>query len=233
MFPIHDDNQRLHGRPYVNYTLIFINVVVFIWEIVVTDFFTNEQATMRMLLNYGAIPIFILQGDISSLFTSMFMHAGVAHIVGNMVFLFVFGDNIEDRFGHIKYLLIYLMWGVAAAYIHSIYVVEVLGIESGLIPAVGASGAISGVLGAYLLVFPRARIFTVIIAFFITPIRIPALAYIPFWFVLQIVFGFIDPLSGVGYLAHIGGFIAGVVTGLLGRKRAGIESSSTSYYYYR
>jgi membrane associated rhomboid family serine protease len=122
------------------------------------------------------------------------------------------------------------MWGVAAAYIHSIYVVEVLGIESGLIPAVGASGAISGVLGAYLLMFPRARIFTVIIAFFITTIRIPALAYIPFWFVLQIVLGFIDPLSGVGYLAHIGRFIAGVLTGLLGRKRAGIESS-TSYYY--
>ena len=100
---------------------------------------------MRMLLNYGAIPIFILQGDIPSLFTSMFMHAGVAHIVGNMVFLFVFGDNIEDRFGHIKYLLIYLMWGVVAAYIHSIYVIEALGVESGLIPAVGASGAISGV----------------------------------------------------------------------------------------
>jgi membrane associated rhomboid family serine protease len=111
-------------------------------------------------------------------------------------------------------------------------VVEVLGIESGLIPAVGASGAISGVLGAYLLMFPRAGIFAIIIAFFLTTIRIPALAYIPFWFVLQIVLGFIDPISGVGYLAHIGGFIASVVTGLLGRKRAGI-ATSTSYYYYR
>jgi membrane associated rhomboid family serine protease len=151
MFPIHDDNQRLHGRPYVNYALIFINIIVFIWEIAITDFFTNEVATTLMLLNFGAIPILILHGDIPSLFTSMFMHAGVAHIVGNMVFLFVFGDNIEDRFGHIKYLLIYLMWGIVASYVHSLYVVEVLGMESGLIPAVGASGAISGILGAYLL----------------------------------------------------------------------------------
>jgi membrane associated rhomboid family serine protease len=189
MFPIHDDNQRLHRRPYVNYALIVINIIVVIWEISVTDFFTSEQATMSMLINYGAIPVFILQGDIPSLFTSMFMHAGIAHIVGNMVFLFVFGDNIEDRFGHIKYLLIYLLWGVVAAYVHSTYVVETIGMQSGLVPAVGASGAISGVLGAYLVMFPRARIFTVIMAFFITTIRIPALAYIPFWFILQVIFG--------------------------------------------
>jgi membrane associated rhomboid family serine protease len=229
MFPIHDDNERLHGRPYINYILIAVNIIVFIWEVAITDFFTNEQATIRMLINYGAIPILILQADLASVFTSMFIHAGIAHLIGNMLFLFIFGDNVEDRFGHIKYLLIYLLWGAVAAFIHSIYAVN---IGAALIPAVGASGAISGVLGAYLVMFPRARIFTVIIAFFITAIRIPALAYIPLWFVLQVIFGFIDPLSGVGYFAHIGGFIAGVAIGFLARKR-GKTSSNTPYYYYR
>ena len=106
----------------------------------------------------------------------------IAHIAGNMVFLFVFGDNIEDRFGRMKYLLIYISWGLVAAFVHSIYAVNT---GSGEIPAVGASGVISGVIGAYLVMFPRAKIFTVIVAFFITTIRIPALAFIPFWFILQ------------------------------------------------
>src|ERR687886_1650644 len=143
--------------------------------------------------------------------TSMFIHGGIAHIAGNMVFLFVFGDNIEDRFGRIKYLLIYISWGVVASLVHSIYAVNSGG---GLVPAVGASGAISGVLGAYLVMFPRAKVFTIIIAFFITTVRIPALAFIPFWFILQIVFAFIGPAAGgVAYLAHIGWFLIGVGSG--------------------
>lgn len=210
MFPIHDDTERIHGRPYVNYSLIAINVIVFVWEIIVTGYFSDEQAVAEIFSKYGAVPRSVLNGDLISILTSMFMHGGIAHIIGNMVFLFVFGDNIEDRFGHIKYLLIYIAWGAAAAIIHSIFAVSAGG---GMIPAVGASGAISGVMGAYLIMFPRAKIFTVIIAFFITTIRIPALAYIPFWFILQVIFGLIDPFGGVAYLAHIGGFVAGLGAG--------------------
>lgn len=209
MFPIHDDTERIHGRPYVNYSLIAINAIVFVWEIIVTGYFSDEQAVAEIFSKYGAIPRSVLNGDLLSILTSMFMHGGIAHIIGNMVFLFVFGDNIEDRFGHIKYLLIYIAWGAAAAIIHSIFAVSAGG---GMIPAVGASGAISGVMGAYLVMFPRAKIFTVIIAFFITTVRIPALAYIPFWFILQVIFGLIDPFGGVAYLAHLGGFVAGLGT---------------------
>jgi membrane associated rhomboid family serine protease len=212
MFPIHDDTERIHGRPYVNYSLIAINVIVFVWEIIVTGFFSDQQAVAEIFSKYGAIPIFILNGDVLSILTSMFLHGGIAHLIGNMVFLFVFGDNIEDRFGHIKYLLIYIVWGATAAIIHSIFAVSAGG---GTIPAVGASGAISGVMGAYLVMFPRSKIFTVIVAFFITTVRIPALAYIPFWFILQVIFGLIDPFGGVAYVAHIGGFVVGVGTGYI------------------
>jgi membrane associated rhomboid family serine protease len=210
MFPIHDDTERIHGRPYVNYSLIVINVIVFVWEIIVTGYFSDQGLVGELFNKYGAIPRSILEGDVLSILTSMFLHGGIAHLIGNMVFLFVFGDNIEDRFGHLKYLIIYIAWGAAAALIHSIFAVSTGG---GMVPAVGASGAISGVMGAYLVMFPRAKIFTVIIAFFITTIRIPALAFIPFWFILQVIFGFLDPFGGVAFLAHIGGFIAGLGTG--------------------
>ena len=212
MFPIHDDTERIHGRPYVNYSLIAINVIVFVWEIIVTGYFSDQQAVAEIFSKYGAIPIFILNGDVLPILTSMFLHSGIAHLIGNMVFLFVFGDNIEDRFGHIKYLLIYIAWGATAAIIHSIFAVSAGG---GTIPAVGASGAISGVMGAYLVMFPRSKIFTVVVAFFITTVRIPALAYIPFWFILQVIFGLIDPFGGVAYVAHIGGFAVGVGTGYI------------------
>jgi membrane associated rhomboid family serine protease len=210
MFPIHDDTQRLHGRPYVNYGLIFVNVVVFIWELSFTGNFADPITTQELFYTYGAIPRFVLSGDTVSIITSMFMHGGIAHIAGNMVFLFVFGDNIEDRFGHLKYLLIYLFWGILAAYSHSLVATDS---TNALTPAVGASGAISGVLGAYLVMFPRAKIFTVVFAFFITTIRIPAIAFLPIWFIMQLVFGFIFPQSGgVAYFAHIGGFAAGLGT---------------------
>jgi len=147
----------------------------------------------------------------------MFMHGGVAHIIGNMVFLFVFGDNIEDRYGRMKYILIYLGWGAAAAFAHSFYAVSA---GQGDIPAVGASGAISGILGAYLVMYPRANILTIIAVFFIYTVRIPVLIYIPFWFIMQLIFAIIGQLGpageslGVAYLAHVGGFVAGALTGL-------------------
>ena len=114
MFPIHDDTERIHGRPYVNYFLIAINIIVFVWEVIATGYFSDQQAIKEISNNYGAIPISILKGDLLSILTSMFLHGGIAHLIGNMVFLFVFGDNIEDRFGHIKYLLIYILWGATA-----------------------------------------------------------------------------------------------------------------------
>jgi hypothetical protein len=139
----------------------------------------------------------------------MFMHGSILHLLGNMFFLHVFGDNLEDRFGHFKYLMLYLFWGVMAAFAHSIYAVAT---GEGGIPAIGASGAISGVLGAYLIFYPHAKIHTIIFAFFITTVRIPAIAYIPFWFIMQLVFAFIGQSGGVAYLAHIGGFIIGLGT---------------------
>jgi membrane associated rhomboid family serine protease len=215
MFPIHDDTPRLHGRPFINYSLITLNVIIFIWEIIETNFFTNESKVNAIFFSYGTIPDLVLQGDFFPLITSMFLHGGIMHIIGNMVFLHIFGDNIEDRFGHFKYLILYLFWGIVAGIIHSLYAVSV---GSGSIPAVGASGAISGVLGAYLVLFPKAKIFTVITAFFITTVRIPAIAYIPLWFILQVIFSIINPAGGVAYLAHIGGFVVGVGTSFIAKK---------------
>jgi membrane associated rhomboid family serine protease len=214
MFPYHDDTERLHGRPYLNYSLIVINAIVFIWELSVTGFFSNQIATETLFQNYGAVPNSVLSGNIASVITSMFMHGSFLHIIGNMLFLFVFGDNLEDRFGRIKYLFMYIGWGVAAAVLHSLYAVSTGG---GEIPAVGASGAISGVMGAYLVMFPRARVLTLIFAFFITTVRIPAIAFIPFWFILQVIYALIGVPGGVAYFAHIGGFIVGLGTGYLGR----------------
>ncbi|HJS68154.1 MAG TPA: rhomboid family intramembrane serine protease [Nitrososphaera sp.] len=219
MFPIHDDTERVHGRPYLNYGMIAINVIVFIWEASATSFFSDERAVQEMFLTYGAVPDRLFDdfpASAPTILTSMFMHGGIAHIIGNMIFLFVFGDNIEDKYGRIKYILIYVGWGAAAALAHSAYAVST---GDGGIPAVGASGAISGVLGAYMVMFPRAKIFTVIAAFFLYTIRIPVLIYIPFWFVMQVVFALLGQLggSGVAYLAHIGGFVAGVAVGLAWR----------------
>ncbi len=209
MFPIHDDNQRIHGRPYVNYCLISVNIIIFLWEVIVTDFFSNPDKIAQIFLNYGAVPNSVLEGNFLSLITAMFLHGGVAHLIGNMVFLFIFGDNVEDKLGRIKYLILYIIWGILAGLIHSVYASS---IGSGDIPAVGASGAISGVLGAYLIMFPRAKIYTIIAAFIITTVRVPAWAYIPFWFILQIIFNFLNPLGGVAYFAHIGGFLSGLAT---------------------
>ena len=214
MFPIHDDTPRLHGRPYVNYSIIALNVIIFIWEVIETNFFSDVVKTNQIFFSYGTIPDLVLQGDLFPIITSMFLHGGIMHIIGNMVFLYIFGDNIEDRFGHFKYLILYILWGIAAGVIHSFYAVSV---GSGNIPAVGASGAISGVIGAYLILFPKAKILTIITAFFITTVRIPAIAYIPLWFILQVIFSIINPEGGVAYLAHIGGFVVGAGTSYIAK----------------
>lgn len=217
MFPIHDDTERIHGRPWLNYGLIFTNIAVFIWQISVDPSCILGCQDPRLLFQYGSVPEIILNDPargIPTIVTSMFMHAGIAHILGNMIFLWVFGDNIEDKFGRVKYILLYLAWGAAAAFAHSFYAMST---GDSSIPAVGASGAISGILGAYLVLFPRAKVFTIIAAFFIYTVRIPVIAYIPFWFILQLIFAFIGQSGGVAYLAHIGGFVAGAATGLVAR----------------
>lgn len=213
MFPIHDDTPRVNGRPIVNYGLIGVNIIIFIYELILTGNFSNRIALSELYSNYGSIPDLILSGqNLGSLFSSMFMHGSIAHLLGNMFFLYVFGDNLEDRFGHFRYLLLYLFWGVMASIAHSVYAIST---GEGAIPAIGASGAISGVLGAYLIFFPHAKIHTIIFAFFITTVRIPAIAYIPFWFIMQLIFALIGQSGGVAYLAHIGGFLIGLISAYL------------------
>ena len=213
MFPIHDDTPRVNGRPIVNYGLIGVNIIIFIYEVILTGNFSNRIVLSELYSNYGSIPDLILSGqNLGSLFSSMFMHGSIAHLLGNMFFLYVFGDNLEDRFGHFRYLLLYLFWGVMASIAHSVYAIST---GEGAIPAIGASGAISGVLGAYLIFFPHAKIHTIIFAFFITTVRIPAIAYIPFWFIMQLIFALIGQSGGVAYLAHIGGFLIGLISAYL------------------
>jgi membrane associated rhomboid family serine protease len=215
MLPIGDDDSDRRFAPLVNYALIAINVLVFVF---LQGMGGNEKFTYA----FSTVPAEILTGkDIAAgvleptpipvyftLITSMFMHGGWAHLLGNMLFLWVFGDNIENRIGHIRYLIFYLVCGIIASLSH----VFVSGSDS-LIPSLGASGAISGVLGGYLLLFPSRRV-RVIMGRGIT--TVPAFVALGIWIVFQIisqmgVLGGDQGGGGVAYAAHIGGFIAGLV----------------------
>ena len=209
MFPIGDDNSARRTFPIVTYALIALNLLFFFAELNGGDAFIQQWAFVprRFLANPG--------GDFPTLFTSMFMHAGWLHLLGNMLYLWIFGDNVEDRFGHIKFTIFYLLCGIAATFAQ-------LAFSSGSnIPNLGASGAIAGVLGSYILLFPRSRV-SVLMGRGVIPM--PALAVIGLWIVLQFVSG-IGSISntaesgGVAYMAHIGGFIAGFVLTLLFRGR--------------
>ncbi|UCE43910.1 MAG: rhomboid family intramembrane serine protease [Candidatus Bathyarchaeota archaeon] len=220
MFPIHDEN-RPTIKPYVNYGLLAVNIVVFFF------FFLQDPIRMQVLeyriWEYGAIPRDIIQGEnLWTLITSMFMHADIMHLFGNMIYLWVFGDNIEDALGRVKYISFYILGGFAASFVHiaSVYVAlpSLTRVPYGWyptqIPSVGASGAISAVLGAYILLYPRARIRTLVFYFFIQIITVPALYYLGFWFFYQLMMGFFSLgglLSGVAFWAHIGGFVVGVI----------------------
>jgi membrane associated rhomboid family serine protease len=209
MFPIGDDNSARRTVPIVTYALIAVNFLFFFAELNGGDAFIQQWAFVprRFLANPG--------GDFPTLFTSMFMHAGWLHLLGNMLYLWIFGDNVEDRFGHIKFTIFYLLCGIAATFAQ-------LAFSSGSnIPNLGASGAIAGVLGSYILLFPRSRV-SVLMGRGVIPM--PALAVIGLWIVLQFVSG-IGSISntaesgGVAYMAHIGGFIAGFVLTFLFRGR--------------
>jgi membrane associated rhomboid family serine protease len=213
LFPIYDENRRL-GRPYVNYGLLVINIAIFFYFLL-----QGNLQFRRSLYSLGATPSAILQGnDLWTLVTSMFMHADIVHLFGNMIYLWVFGDNIEDALGHTKYLVFYLLGGFAASFIHIgsvVLTLPTLGPAGLNIPSVGASGAISAVLGAYLLLYPRARIKTLVFLFYlVTIVSVPAFYYLGFWFLYQLmmgVFSLTGASSGVAFWAHIGGFVAGVV----------------------
>jgi len=207
VFPIGDEHNGRLLTPYVNYTLIAINIVVFLYQLLLP-----EPELLEFIFRWGAIPAEISQGqDLFGLVSSMFLHGGWLHIAGNMLFLWVFGDNVEDTMGHVSYLLFYLLTGLAAGLAQVV-------IDSGSqIPLVGASGAISGVLGAYIMLFPHGRIRTLVfLGFFITVVLIPAWVQIGLWIVLQFFNGFAslgvrtEEGGGVAYWAHIGGFIAGM-----------------------
>ncbi|HEX7808768.1 MAG TPA: rhomboid family intramembrane serine protease [Thermoanaerobaculia bacterium] len=211
MLPLRDDNPR-RTVPYVTYLLVALNVLAFLWELSLGR--NLEQA----LVSLAFIPArFWIAGhwmfDAMTIVLSMFLHGGLMHIGSNMLYLWIFGDNIEDRLGHFRYLLFYLLCGLGATLAHAFF-------SSGSrIPAIGASGAIAGVLGAYLVLYPKARVLTLIpIFFFITLRELPAVLILGFWFVLQLFSGVgslgvpdAQDMGGVAYFAHIGGFVCGVI----------------------
>ena len=216
-FPIHDENP-VRRFPLLTVLLIAVNCVVFIYEIGL-----GEKAAL-FIQAFGAIPAevldpaawgrsVILRGlpfrappEPITLFTSMFLHGGFMHLLGNMVYLWIFGNNIEDVLGRVRFFLFYVLGGVAAGLTH------VLLSPSSIIPAVGASGAISAILGAYLMLYPRARVRTILfLGIFIRVVSVPAVLLLVFWFILQIMMASAGPQSGVAVFAHIGGFIVGLL----------------------
>lgn len=212
MFPIGDDNSSRRIVPVVTYALIVVNILFFFVELSGGDAFIMQWAFIpsRFLAN----PV----GDFLTLFTSMFMHAGWLHLGGNMLYLWIFGDNVEDRFRHVGFLIFYLLCGLAATAAQLVFSLD------SNIPNLGASGAIAGVLGAYILLFPKANV-KVLQGQRVIPV--PALIVIGLWFVLQLFSGIgsigaTSDTGGVAFMAHIGGFVAGFVLTFLfkGNSRA-------------
>ena len=212
MFPISDDNPR-HIQPIVTWSIIGACVLVFLWQLSLGDY-RGQAAVMQFgmiparLFGYGEVsPAFAVIPGWATVLTSMFMHGGFMHLGLNMLFLWIFGDNVEDSMGHGRYLVFYLLCGVAAA------VAQGAINPTSTIPMVGASGAISGVLGAYMLLHPHATVRTLIfIGLFVTIVHVPALVVLGVWFLMQIVSGMLPSSGegGVAFFAHIGGFVAGM-----------------------
>jgi membrane associated rhomboid family serine protease len=203
MFPLRD-TQPSYSRPVVTILLIVVNTIAFLYEVSLDDYSRND-----FIAQFGLIPA---RFHFSAVLTSMFLHGGWMHLIGNMWFLWIFGDNIEDVLGHSKYLIFYLLCGCAAA------MTQVLFNAGSRLPMVGASGAIAGVMGAYLIKFPHSRIVTLVFVFiFITTIEVPAVLMLLYWFFIQLFSGVgtigYSHLSqgGTAFFAHVGGFIAGMI----------------------
>ncbi len=222
MFPIRD-TQPSYSRPVVTILIIVVNVLAFLYEFSLDDYSRNY-----FIANYGLIPDHF---HASAVLTSMFLHGGWLHIIGNMWFLWIFGDNVEDVLGHGKYLVFYLLCGVAAG------MTQVMFNPYSRLPMVGASGAIAGVMGAYLIKFPQSRIITVVFIFiFLTRIEVPAVLMLLYWFAIQLFSG----LGSIGYsqanqggtafFAHVGGFIAGMIlVKLLGTREKYLRRSDLNW----
>ena len=210
IFPIGDDQVKGGHFPLFSYAFIVLNVLVFLFEVQL-----SPDVFDAFLYQYGAIPAEITQGqDWYTLGTSMFLHASWMHLIGNMVFLWVFADNIEASIGSPRFLIFYIIGGLAAHAGHIYF-----NMNSG-IPTVGASGAIAAVMGAYLVMFPRSQVKTLIFFFFI---RVPAFLFLGFWIVQQSMNGMgslnsVGESSGVAWWAHIGGFVCGVILGFFFRR---------------
>ena len=203
MIPIRDHNPSLRV-PYVTYALIGINLAVFLamWPLR-----GNEQALAEVYFAYGAVPVEVWRdGEIHTLVTSIFLHGGFMHFAGNMLFLWIFGDNLEDLLGHTRFTLFYMATGIGAS------LMQILADPGSGVPIVGASGAIAGIMGGYLLLFPRAQVDVLfIIVIFFKVIPFPAWVMLMIWFALQL-WGGVASLGvqgGVAYWAHIGGFVVG------------------------
>lgn len=205
MFPIRDHNPS--GRvPFVTYALMLANIVVFVgtWDLA-----QSPRALYAFYADYALVPAFLSEGyGWQGLVTSMFLHGGLMHIAGNMLFLFIFGDNLEDEMGHAGFALFYLVCGIGAGLIH------VISAPYSTVPTVGASGAIAGVMGGYLLLFPKARVdILVILVVIFKIIPVPAWLMLALWFGMQVLggWGTAPDEGGVAYWAHIGGFVAGLI----------------------
>ena len=228
MFPIGDDPRYGRGLAYVTVGLLVLNVAVFLYEVAL------GAGVETLIRTYGAVPREILTGqDVAppgpypvylQLLTSMFLHGGWLHLIGNMAYLRVFGDDIEDALGHGRYLLFYLGTGLAASLTHIL-----LSGAGDTTPSVGASGAIAGVLGAYLVLFPQRRVHVLVPGFYFGTARVSALVMLGLWFVLQFFSGLAAvsegtaQTGGVAVWAHIGGFVAGAAVGLLLRGATGVR----------
>lgn len=229
MIPLKDDAPRI-GTPYVNYTLLALNTIAFLFEVSLNA--TARQGLMFafgvvparltvVLVNHGYVPWNLVAGlgtgyvpaaaALVPIFTSMFLHASWLHLIFNMWALWIFGDNVEDYLGHGLYLVLYLVSGIAAALLHTLFNV------GSTIPSVGASGAIAGVMGAYFVLYPRARVLTLVPLFFVFFLWLPAWIVLGYWFIAQFLSGAATSIaahgsntSGIAFWAHVGGFIAGV-----------------------
>ena len=225
MFPLRD-TERSSTFPVATLGLIAINTLIFIFQT------TLGQARFSTMLElYGLVPVRITLADplsVVTLFSSMFLHGGWFHLISNMWTLFIFGDNVEDRMGSIRFIVFYLLAGIVSGLIYTLVTIATYGSLSlqSRIPTVGASGAIAGVLGAYLILFPRARVIT-LIPVFIVPwsVEIPAFIYLGVWFFTQVSSGLLSlgaygNFAGIAWWAHIGGFIVGMLTVRLFSRRA-------------
>lgn len=204
MIPIRDDNPR-RIFPIVTLGIVILNVVIFVYQITM-----QGSSAREFFLEFGAVPALIIQGqNLHAIFSSMFLHGGLMHLLGNMLYLWIFGDNIESLCGHLRFIAFYLICGIIAFLSH--FALE----PTSQVPIVGASGAISGVLGAYAIRFPRASVHVLIPLFPIVwlwrVVRAPAALALGVWFALQIFSAILSGPTGVAWWAHIGGFIAGVV----------------------